>query len=311
VFDALVTADVLVDDVDATVARLVEVLGLPDPKPSWTHDFPGYTYKATFCRIHPSLTVAPTLFEVIAPAPSDGPAPAGVPSVDANLEACVALQGPRPVHTHATVFATRDFPALVSRLEANDVRHRIDPVTTELPFPRLFLGMTADDITAYDPAVDGGLFVEVVPFDVVTGHPSPVAPFAPGTMVRIVARTFLVADLDATLAALRHTLGWPGAVGIEERPDGRRVVLVPTLAESASLELVEPTGGRLGDFFDRYGPGPHAIRIGVQGLDAKLDELRARGVGYEVVAEGPIVEVDPDPLGGIVVELCELDDQEG
>src|SRR5262249_15277486 len=149
----------------------------------------------------------------------------------------------------------------------------IDPVTAELPFPRLFLGMTADDLTGYDSAVDGGLFVEVVPFDVVNARAAPVAPLVPGTMVRIVARTFLLADLDATLAALRCTLGWPDHIDIEMRPDGRRVVLAPTLPESASLELVEPTGGRLGDFYDRYGAGPHAVRIGVRGLEVKLEEL--------------------------------------
>jgi hypothetical protein len=251
--------------------------------------------------------VAPTLFEVIGPAPANGPAPAGVPPADANLAVCVALQGPRPVYTHATVFGTRNFSGVVAQLRANGTRHRVDPVTAELPFPRLFVGMTAEEPTTYEPGVDGGLFVEIVPLDVVGARPAPAGVHPPGTMVRIVARTFLVDDLDATLTALRRSLGWPDGAAVEEGPDGRRATLVPTLPTSASLELVEPTAGRLGEFFGRYGPGPHAIRIGVHGLEVKLDELRARGVRHHVVGPGPTVEVDPDALGGIVVELCEIE----
>jgi hypothetical protein len=307
VFDALITADVLVDDVNATVARLVDVLGLPTPRPSWTHDFPGYSYKATFCRVHPSLAVAPTLFEVMSAAPADGPEPAGVAPADASIAAWFAAQGQRPVYTHATVFGTAAFQDVVARLRANGVRHRVEPVTPELPFPRLFLGTSAEEPAQYDPAVDGGLFLEIVPLDVVGPRAaSPDVEVTPGTMVRIVARTFLVTDLDATVGALRRSLGWPDHVSVEEHADGRHLRLVPTLATSASLDLVEPTGGRLGTFFARYGPGPHAIRIGVHGLDAKLAELQSRGVDYEVVGTGPTVEVDPEALGGIVVEMCEI-----
>jgi hypothetical protein len=307
VIEAMVSADLMVADVDAVVRRLVDALGLPEPRPAWTHEHPGYTYKAVFCRVHPTLRVAPTLIEVIAPAPAEGEPPRDIPPVDQNMAAYARAQGNRPVLTHATVFASSAFDEVRQRLQREGIRHRVEPPTPELPFDRLWIGTTPDDPFGYDASCDGGLFVEVVPLPAL--HLPAAAPIEdprPGTMVRVVSRRFLVPDLDATLAALRRALGWPGDVDVVDAPDGRSVLLQPALLHSAALHLVQPVSGRLADFAAAHGHGAHAIRIGVVGLGAKLDDLRRRDTGWTSLSDGA-VEVDPAALDGAVVELAELD----
>ena len=62
---------------------------------------------------------------------------------------------------------------------------------------------------------------------------------------------------------------------------------------SASLELVEPSGpGRVADEYEEVGAGAWTIRISVVDVDAKADDLTARGTPF-TVHEG-VVRPDRD-----------------
>ena len=58
-FDALVAADLSVDDPDERARQLVDVLGLPELKPSWTIDVPS-----SRCTSFVPTTVASALLPI-------------------------------------------------------------------------------------------------------------------------------------------------------------------------------------------------------------------------------------------------------
>jgi hypothetical protein len=96
-------------------------------------------------------------------------------------------------------------------------------------------------------------------------------------MVRIVAREHLVEDLDETLRILERNLRWV-PVSVDERDGARRAVLPFLAPRSARLELVEPTGpGAVAEAYEEVGPGAWTVRISVVDVDAKAEDLAARG----------------------------------
>jgi Glyoxalase/Bleomycin resistance protein/Dioxygenase superfamily len=121
-----------------------------------------------------------------------------------------------------------------------------------------------------------------------------------GTMVRTAARVFLVDDLDRSLAELALAFGWEPERGPARSDDGsRRAVLGFRLPQSARVELLEPAEGtEAGAYLRAWGPGVWSIRIAVTDLDAKADDLRARGTPFARVRTGfddlpVILQVDP------------------
>ncbi|MGE0796634.1 MAG: hypothetical protein AB7O29_14985 [Acidimicrobiia bacterium] len=291
--DLLMSGDVLLDqpaDVDRLVGLLVDRVGIPDQRPTWGHAGPGY--RAMFVRVHKLFFVAPTTIEVLA---------GGGTNPDA-----FAAQRDRPVRTHATVFATKAFDELADHVRGAGLRHVVYPPDQALPFPRLWFGLGPDG-TGYRPEVDGGLRLEVIPYE---GLRIPEAvydgPRPEGSFERMVARTFLVDDVDATIDRVRACLGWDGGAEVVDGRHGPTAVLVPADPLSAALELVRPTKpGRLLDFYEQHGAGPYAIRLGVNGLDATLADLDRRGTRYDL--DGSIATIDPDQLEGLVVELTGMD----
>ena len=110
--------------------------------------------------------------------------------------------------------------------------------------------------------------------------------------------------------------GMPRAVassytlGLHEIGDGLYAYLQPDMPASAALELVEPISehGRHGAFFARWGVGPHAIRIGVNGLGAKADDLNGRGTPFteaDTPAGDPVLVVEGETLAGAIIELVD------
>src|SRR5262249_8054356 len=94
VFDLLINAEVIVDDVAVAERVFVEALGFPEPRPSWSGKVPGYGFTWLFARVHPSLKVSPTRIEAMAVAPLD-------PAIDPRLTIpflpqLLAAQGDRP-----------------------------------------------------------------------------------------------------------------------------------------------------------------------------------------------------------------------
>src|ERR1700735_355360 len=152
------SADMKVHDADSMTKCLVDRLGGPE-HPNWRMASPGSNYVAWFLRVQPSLAAAPTRLEPQSHVP-------GVnredPAFTDYLESIVAFQGRhRPSKTHSTIVITREFDELVHALVERKVAFRIAPLGKNLPFPRLWIGVTPER-PSYDPSFDGGLCLEVL-----------------------------------------------------------------------------------------------------------------------------------------------------
>jgi hypothetical protein len=314
-YDMLHSPDFLVADADAMVASLVQRVGLPEPDAAWAQEFPGHGYRAIFARVHRSRAFAPTRLEIIASRPIPEPIDPAVPR--AYLDDYWRAQPGRPLKTHASVFTTSDIEGLIERVRSRGLRHRVDPITPELPHLRLWVGVTPDAPGEYLPDADAGLFFEAIPTQGLhlrgapADPPPPLPePPAPGQMLRVLAREYLVADLDGALRTLSRNLDFETAGPVaEDRADGcRRVALAVTMPHAATLELVEPLDpdGEAGRYRDRWGPGPYYTRIAVAGLEAKADDLRSRGTEFQPAAgERPRLRTDID---GALLEFVDLAD---
>ncbi|MPN38871.1 hypothetical protein SDC9_186396 [bioreactor metagenome] len=117
------------------------------------------------------------------------------------LESLKDFQGRhRPMITHSVVLALHGpkFDTFVERLMRRGLDFRMAQRTPEMPFDRLWLGATPER-PRYQPTVDGGLCIEVMPMEPLqmpaeTFAVPPAQPrdVKPGDMVRVTARGFLV-----------------------------------------------------------------------------------------------------------------------
>jgi hypothetical protein len=303
------SADLMVDDTIGVADRLVERLGLPALRQTWT-DVGRTLEELIYLRAyHPLSAAAPTNIEIV-----NG----GLyPKMGIRPGAWGRQAEGRPIQTHATVLISKRYGEVMERIREAGLR------VYEMPDPgdglaRCWFGvehLSSDDPVKndYDPTSDGHLFLELISWEGTTlaaRDPIPVNVHEGGT-TRVVARTYLVPDIDSTLGALRRALDWPGPeVSVSEGSGLRHAYLQPSMPESAALELVQPTSedNRHGAFFARWGVGPHAIRIGVNGLAAKAEDLRRRGTPFtdaDTPAGEPVLVVDGEVLGGPIVELVE------
>jgi methylmalonyl-CoA/ethylmalonyl-CoA epimerase len=120
-----------------------------------------------------------------------------------------------------------------------------------------------------------------------------------------------VESIDGALAFWRDALGLElNAVEVVE-DQGVRVAMLP-IGESR-IELLEATGDQtpVGRFLAKRGPGIHHLCVEVDDINAKLDELRARGARLiderpRIGAGGALVAfVHPSSTGGVLIELTQ------
>ena len=316
-FTMLLSADLMVPDADRMAALLVDKVGLIG-HPNWRQAFPGHPYVAHFLRTHKSLAVAPTRVEPQGHLPA---ANAGDPQFPVYLHSLEEFQGvARPIKTHATVLITDDLGSVIQRLYDRRVPFRLARVTPEMPFDRLWLGCTPED-PRYDPAVDGGLCIEIMalePLQIPAAASDTPPPEArdpqPGDLGRVLSRGFLVRDLDDVLRRLDANLGWqpPAPVEVLACEGVRRARMGFQMSHSATLDLIEPTtwDGYAGRYLHNWGPGPFYIRLSAHGLEAKAADLRRRNTAFTLVpgddsGDGPMLRIDPADLDGALVEIVE------
>jgi hypothetical protein len=306
VFDLQGSADLLVDDPDRVVALLVEKLGFPVPDPRWVHDRPNLGYKAIHCRVNRDVATAPTTVEVIGPGTYDF-------SLDAHNAAYFSMQQHRPVKTHGNVAGTADIEDVVSRLGRRHLPFRVLEPGEHLPYPIVFPGATDDPIT-YDPTVDGGLYLELIALDAfrISAPREPTSDLTPGALIRVESRSWIVDDLDATLAALDENIGWQShdPVQVLPRSNCRRAVFAASTANSAAIEILEArsSDGDVGEFYGSFGAGPYAHCLGVHDVAAAADELSSRAVAFRWLQDddrGDRIMVAPSELEGLRFELVE------
>jgi len=289
-YQLMTTVSVLVDDLHSGVAALCRSIGIPKPRPQSYRSGPGID--AVFCRVHVKYPVAPTFLELVAP--GSGEATDDYALFPVNQIA--ARQGKRAIKWHATELAMGEdtFVDLARHLERLAVPHGFIPPDRR---ERFFLG--GDPAIRYDRNADAGLVIEAGR----SGHlglpeeafraPADIPPDAqPETMVRIVAREYLVDDLDATLRILARNLRWT-PVSVSDERSCRRAVMPFSAPRSARLELVQPSGpGRFADAYEQLGPGAWTIRISVVDVDAKAKDLAARGTPF--TRDDRVLRADPE-----------------
>ena len=207
----------------------------------------------------------------------------------------------------------------MTRLSRRSVPFRVAPRDSEMPFDRIWLGVTPE-APRYRPDHDGGLCVEIIgtpPLQLPAETFGPEAPqpkdLPAGGMVRVVTRGYLVRHLDSVLRDLSANLGWEPTGPVElHAEEGHRLARMGfDIGHSATLDLIEPQrwNSEAGYYLNTWGPGVYYIRISVQGLDSKAEDLRERGTGFAVVppssSHGQLLRVDPLDVGGAVVEFVE------
>lgn len=320
-FDLLLSADMMVSDPDGMTELLVSKLGIHS-HPRWRQAFEDHPYIAHFLRVHKSLAISPTRVE---PQWHLDKPNHGDPMFHDFLESLKTYQGEhRPMLTHSIVLTLPSdrFSALVDKLVRRKLRFRLAQRTPDMPFDRLWLGVTPED-PRYEPSVDGGLCIEVMcneplqlPADTFL-VPAPQVPNPePGQMIRVSARGYLVRDLDETLRRVSAHLDWEpsGPVQALEQEGYRKATMKFGLANSASLEVIEATrwNSDAGIYLHSWGPGPYYIRIAVHGLAAKAEDLRARGTRFtwiessEAVGGKSLIRIDPAEVRGQLFEFHEL-----
>jgi hypothetical protein len=226
-------------------------------------------------------------------------------------------QGDRPAKAHSTPITVADVAVVAAGVAARGARHRLDPPIDELPFLRLWMGYTADEPTTYRADSDAGLRLEFIP---TAGLGLPAAAAEPratvdaaerrhdGGFVGIAARLFTTDDLDATMATIARTFEWSPAAIVDDGAGTRRARYGFAYERSAVLEVVQPAPGTTEhEHLKRWGSGPYGIRLTVDGLDVKADDLRARGTSFIVVerADAPVIIVDPAATAGTHFELVD------
>lgn len=316
-YEMLLSGDLMVHDPDDIAARIVNKLGVHG-HPNWRQGFGNHPYIAHFLRVHKSLAVSPTRIE---PQGHLDRPNQGDPFFPVFLKSLEDFQGHfRPIKTHATVLVARDFGAVVERLERLRQPFRLAQITPEMPFDRLWVGCSPER-PGYEPSVDGGLCVEVMPLEplqmpadtFLNPPPRPRDP-KPADMVRVVSRGYLVRDLDDTLRRLSANLGWEPAGPVEYLAQSgyRRARMGFALSHSATVEIMQPTrwDSVVGRYLHNWGPGPYHIRVSVNDLAAKAGDLKERGTAFVMdeycdAVDGPLIRIDPSEFDGAIFEFVQ------
>jgi len=319
-FDLLMSADMMLPDPDGMAALLIDKLGIHGHA-NWRQAFDNHPYIAHFLRVHKSLAVAPTRVEPQWHLDYENP---GDPMFHEFLESLKDYQGRhRPMLTHSLVLSLHGpkFDAFVDKLMRRNLAFRMAQRTPEMPFDRLWLGATPER-PRYSPEVDGGLCIEVMPMeplqmpaDTFATPPAQPRDPKPADMIRVTARAFLVRDLDHTLRCCADNLDWAPQGAVQDlRIEGyRRAVMPFTVANSAALHVIQPQAWNTdaGHYLNNWGPGLYYIRIAVNDLKAKAEDLKARGTAFTWVAESEavggrsLIRIDPRGMRGQVFEFEE------
>lgn len=120
----------------------------------------------------------------------------------------------------------------------------------------------------------------------------------------------IVADLDRAVDGFTRILGLE-LDHTEPYGDELDIAFLPCGETLVELILPRTSNGFSADYLRENGPGIQHVAFEVDDLEAALTELAERGV--DPLGEAPrlgagntiIAFLDPEPFGGILVELCQ------
>lgn len=118
---------------------------------------------------------------------------------------------------------------------------------------------------------------------------------------------------DQALTFWRDILGLPLEHTEHVASDGVRVAMLRLDASAGCIELLEPdeSGGPVGAFLEKRGPGLHHLALEVDDVAAVLAQMKAAGL--RLIDESPragahdclVAFVHPKSTGGVLVELTQ------
>jgi hypothetical protein len=321
-FERYTGTDAVVSNAPATLRVLEEKLGIPAGQPMRTTGH-GVGFDVSYLQMNedPNLAASAVQLLGLKPLARHEPKDQIGKELRSMLLAYVTSQRfYRPILSHVQCLGTPsqvDVNEIIELLKSRGVPHiaKIDNV---------YIGLVEDNgRMRYEPSADAGTLLEFAK-SLNEGYPGllrppnlPESPVAaqvpPGSLIRPIARTQITPSAEEVIERFRFMLDWPEEGDIEHTEgDGyRSIVIKPNNPLSAVWEMVEPTraDGRAGETLARYGRGPWAIRLGVYGLEAKLDDLEKRGTGWTAIEDGPNgrrVELNRWDLDGLTIELEDL-----
>lgn len=300
-FDYMFSADIFVDDMRRQSELLVRHLGLRPPSDkAIVTDSPEA--HATMFRLQRSFAAAPTRLEIIQPAQAEGHWNC------AHIQQAWWQQRKRAVRFHNVVLVG-DTEALAKSLERKRVPYVVD---RSVAFERLWVGICGERIDHYYPAFDAGLRIEVLSSrDFPVAQPTPADLQDPQPLARVVARSFIVEDLEASVRTLESTLGWAPSRPIRflESDGVHSAVYSFAHSRSADLELlqVDRAGSAADLFARRNGAGPYTLSLLASELPAWADRLRESGVEVEWLSDhedhGQRLAIEPGAIGPVRIEM--------
>lgn len=120
-----------------------------------------------------------------------------------------------------------------------------------------------------------------------------------------------VQNMDESIAYYTETLGLK-LLKVEE-VDSQQVKVAFIDAGNVKIELLEPMSEKstIHGFIEKRGQGIHHIAFGVTGIEARMQELREKGV--RLLSEGPqpgaggaqVAFLHPKDSNGVLYELCD------
>jgi methylmalonyl-CoA/ethylmalonyl-CoA epimerase len=119
-----------------------------------------------------------------------------------------------------------------------------------------------------------------------------------------------VREVERATFLFRDVLGGDFVGAIEVPDEGFRFVQY-RYPNRMKIELMEPIGraGFLTKFLDHRGEGVHHLAFKVSDIDARLADLRSRGIDpVHVVVQGPWKEafIHPRQAHGVLIQLLEM-----
>lgn len=119
-----------------------------------------------------------------------------------------------------------------------------------------------------------------------------------------------VREVERAAFVFRDILGGVLVGAIEVPDEGFRFVQY-RYPNRMKIELMEPIGraGFLAKFLDDRGEGVHHLSFKVRDIDARLADLRSRGIDpVHVVLQGPWKEafIHPRQAHGVLIQLLEM-----
>ncbi len=126
----------------------------------------------------------------------------------------------------------------------------------------------------------------------------------------------VVRNIEQALNFYRDTLGICPSVIKEVPTEQVRIAFLPLGGPGGSeIELIEPTNptSSLAKFLEKRGEGLHHICLEVEGIDAALADMQAKGAAIldqqpRIAAEGRAIFLHPKGTNGVLLELVERDE---